>query len=138
MKITFLEFSKILKKNFLFEKNPYVAVGVSGGPDSIALAFLLSKWIKIKKGKLIALIIDHQIRKESYVESLHVKKLLNLMGIENRILRVKSNKILMGSMDQARRNRFRKIVQYCISKKIFHVFLGHHNDDNIETFLLRK
>ena len=35
------KFFSILKKINCFEKNPHVAVGVSGGPDSIALVFLI-------------------------------------------------------------------------------------------------
>ncbi|SVB97016.1 uncharacterized protein METZ01_LOCUS249870, partial [marine metagenome] len=53
---------KSLNKKNLFETNPVIAVAVSGGPDSIALVFLLENWIRKNKGKLIALIIDHQIR----------------------------------------------------------------------------
>ena len=41
-------------------------------------------------------------------------------------------------MNQARNNRFNIIINYCIKNNIFHLFLGHHFDDNIETFLLRK
>ena len=33
------KFFSILNKINCFEKNPHVAVGVSGGPDSIALVF---------------------------------------------------------------------------------------------------
>ena len=36
----------ILKKSFVFEKQPTIAVDVSGGPDSMALLFLLNVWIK--------------------------------------------------------------------------------------------
>ena len=54
-----------INKNYLFENKPKVAVGVSGGPDSIALVFILREWIKNKKGNLIALIVDHQLRKNS-------------------------------------------------------------------------
>jgi len=39
---------KSLNQKNLFETNPVIAVAVSGGPDSIALVFLLKKWI-IKK-----------------------------------------------------------------------------------------
>ena len=41
-------------------------------------------------------------------------------------------------MIQARENRFIKIINYCKKNNIFHLFIGHHYDDNIETFMLRK
>ena len=65
---------KSLNQKNLFETNPVIAVAVSGGPDSIALVFLLKKWIRKNKGKLIALIIDHQIRESSLKEAISVKK----------------------------------------------------------------
>ena len=60
-----IKFNTFLNKKILFENNPKIAAAVSGGPDSIALVFLLKKWIKKKNGRLIALIVDHQIRKNS-------------------------------------------------------------------------
>jgi len=30
------------------------------------------------------------------------------------------------------------IINFCKKNKIFHLFLGHHFDDNLETFLIRK
>ena len=62
MVLTVKNFNKSLEKKFLYESRPSVAVGVSGGPDSLALVILLSKWVKEKKGRLVALIIDHKIR----------------------------------------------------------------------------
>ena len=35
-------------------------------------------------------------------------------------------------------NRFEKMQHYCNKNGIFHLFIAHHFDDNIETFLLRK
>ena len=35
-----------LNKKIIFTEKPNIAVAVSGGPDSIALVFLLKKWIK--------------------------------------------------------------------------------------------
>mgnify|MGYP003323316140 CR=1 FL=1 len=40
----FLNFEKTFEKCFFYEKNPRIAVGVSGGPDSLALAILLNRW----------------------------------------------------------------------------------------------
>jgi len=131
-------FYKIINKDILFEKNPKIAVAVSGGPDSICLVFLLKKWLKKKKGKLIAIIVDHQIRSESSKESKLVKNYLFKNNIESVILKISKDKILDGKMSVARSNRYSKIINYCNKKNIFHLFVAHHKDDNIETFVLRK
>tara|TARA_Y100000590_G_scaffold9532_1_gene11768 strand:+ start:395 stop:1354 length:960 start_codon:yes stop_codon:yes gene_type:complete len=127
-----------LNNNFIFENRPKIAIAVSGGPDSIAMVFILNKWIKKKKGKLIALIIDHKIRKESFTESKLVKQYLQLNNIENKIFRISKKKILKKQMNVARINRYSILTNYCLKNNIFHLFFGHHKDDNIETFLLRK
>ena len=130
-------YNSLNQKN-LFENNPFVAVAVSGGPDSIALVFLLKKWIRRNKGKLVALIIDHKIRNNSFKEASSVKKYLDNNNIQSLILKVHKKNVLKGKMIQARENRFLKIINYCKKNKIFHLFVGHHYDDNIETFMLRK
>ena len=81
-------FSRLDKYN-CFERNPQVAVGVSGGPDSIALVFLINKWINSRNGKLSALIFDHRIRDNSKHESLLVKSILKNLRINSVILKPK-------------------------------------------------
>ena len=62
-----------INKNFI--------VAVSGGPDSLALAFL-SKIYSIQKNlKAKFYIIDHKLRSESTDEAKYVKKILNKIRI---------------------------------------------------------
>ncbi|PPR45776.1 MAG: tRNA(Ile)-lysidine synthase [Alphaproteobacteria bacterium MarineAlpha5_Bin8] len=131
-------FYKEINKNFIHENNPVISVAVSGGPDSIALVFLLKKWINKKRGTLVTLIVNHNIRNDSYQESRIVKNYLEKNNIKSFVLDVSKQKVGKGSMYQARENRFSKIVNYCKSNKIFYVFLGHHLEDNLETFVIRK
>ena len=51
---------------------PRVAVAVSGGPDSIALSYLLDDWLAKRGGKLFAITVDHQLRTESAAEAAQV------------------------------------------------------------------
>ena len=131
----FLSYLKNLK---CFENKPCVAVGVSGGPDSMALTYLLNNWIKLNKGKLSALIFDHSIRHNSEEESFLVKNMLNDLKIETFIIKAKKNKSIKKNMEQARNNRFEGLINFCNKNNILHLFLGHHFDDNLETFLIRK
>ena len=41
-------------------------------------------------------------------------------------------------MEDARINRFEGLISFCKKNNILHLFLGHHFDDNLETFLIRK
>ena len=131
-------FNKILKKNFLFEAHPKIAVAASGGPDSMAIVFLLYQWIKRNKGSLIALIVDHQLRKDSNLEAKHIKKYLSQHKIKSQLLKVDKRNIIKKSMSEARENRFKQLIKFCTNNNIFHLFVAHHYDDNLETFLLRK
>ncbi len=131
-------FFSYLNRLKCFEKKPYVAVGVSGGPDSIALVYLAHRWIKKKQGKLIALIFDHQLRSNSKQESHQVKKNLEELGINSIILKSKINNPIKKNMAQARKNRFVGLINFCKKNNILNLFLGHHFDDNLETFLIRK
>ena len=121
-----------------FEKKPHVAVGVSGGPDSIALVYLMNKWIKSKKGILSALIFDHRIRVDSEQESYQVRDILKNLNINSKIIKTKKNKQIKKNMAQARKNRFEGLITFCNKNNIQHLFLGHHFDDNLETYLIRK
>ena len=49
-------------QNFIFEKNS-CSDFISGGSDSTALLLLMKKWIKKKKGKLIAIYFNHHLEK---------------------------------------------------------------------------
>ena len=138
VKITQSYFNLILKNYYLFEKQPKIAVAVSGGPDSMALLFLLNVWIKKNKGSLVALIVDHKIRKDSGKEAKTVCDYLKKHKIRSKIINISKKNVLKKTMSEARQNRFLQMARYCKKYKFLHLFVGHHNNDNIETFLLRK
>ena len=138
MKLTNKEFIKNIEKKYTFEKNPSVAVAVSGGPDSMSLLFLTNAFIKYKKGNLIALIVDHRIRKNSKEEAKFISTYLDKNNINSQILTVNKDKVSKKSMNEARDNRYNLLTNYCIKNNILHLFIAHHKDDNLETFLNRK
>ncbi len=138
MKPTNKEFIKFIEKKYTFEKCPSVAVAVSGGPDSMSLLFLLNAFIKYKKGNLTALIVDHRIRKNSKEEAKYISAYLDKNNINFQILTVNKDNVSKKSMNEARNNRYNLLTDFCIKHNILHLFIAHHKDDNLETFLNRK
>ena len=132
-------FNASLEKLNCFETNPHIAVGVSGGPDSMCLAHLLKGCGKFKTGKLSALVFDHCIRHNSKEESYQVKDMLTkILRTEAIVIKPNKNASIKKSMSNARLNRFEGLIYFCKKNNISHLFLGHHFDDNLETFLIRK
>ena len=129
MPLNYRIFKSLLKNSEYFENKPHIGVGVSGGPDSMALVYLLNKWIKYKKGKLTAIVFDHGIRKNSKVESLQVKKMLTDLDIYALVIRPNKNKPIKKNMNNARDNRFEGLIRICKKKNILHLFLDHHIDE---------
>ena len=138
MKLTNKEFIKNIEKRYTFENKPSVAVAVSGGPDSMSLLFLVNAFIKYKKGNLISLIVDHSIRKNSKEEAKHISDYLDKNKINSQILTVDKDNVSKKSMNEARNNRYNLLTDFCIKNNFLHLFIAHHKDDNLETFLSRK
>jgi len=116
-----------------------VAVGVSGGPDSMALARVLSEWSQDASGPEVhALIVDHGLREESAQEAEIVQSWLTAMGnIKPVILRWEGEKPDAGIQEQARHARYGLMADYCEKNAIKGLFLAHHQDDQAETVLFR-
>ena len=94
MSLNYRIFKSFLENFKFFENKPHIGIGVSGGPDSMALAYLLNKWIKYKKGKLTAIVFDHGIRHNSTIESLEVKKMLTELDIYSVVIKPNKNRLI--------------------------------------------
>src|SRR4051794_36714331 len=66
--------------------SPALVLAVSGGPDSVALMWLAARWRKCfaRGPRLIAITIDHGLRKEAAREAREVKRLARLLHLEHR------------------------------------------------------
>ena len=118
-----------IKENFI--------VSVSGGPDSLALAFL-SKVYSIKnKLNIKFFIIDHKLRSESTLEAKTVKKVLKKYSINSQILTWNGKKPLKNVQSFARTKRYELLFLQSDKFKINNILLGHHLDDLIENFFIR-
>ncbi|KAI5303922.1 hypothetical protein KEM56_007053 [Ascosphaera pollenicola] len=122
-----------------------IALAISGGADSMALAYLCSQLTaaEFMPGLQVRpLIVDHQARSESTDEAHMVAKWLSDMGFRPEILTLNWPNGLAPSQlsdfeSQARKLRYQALGKACRREDIPALFLGHHQDDNIETALLR-
>ncbi|MGB4057743.1 MAG: tRNA lysidine(34) synthetase TilS [Alphaproteobacteria bacterium] len=139
--ISFNEFSEILESRFFgsLKDMKTIAVALSGGPDSMALAGLLSEWVDKRGGPDIhALTVDHGLRPESREEAAGVSKWIkNWPRIRHEILKWEGKKPEKRIQEEARYARYRLMGDYCRERGIHSLFLAHHLDDQAETFLLR-
>src|SRR3546814_19627441 len=59
------EFAAAMAALAPFEPRPAVAAAVSGGPDSLALTFLLHDWLAERGGRLATFTVDPGLRPDS-------------------------------------------------------------------------
>jgi tRNA(Ile)-lysidine synthase len=122
-------FNNIKKENF--------ALAVSGGSDSLCLAYFSKMYASEFKNKIHVLIVDHKLRKESKNEVLKVKNILKKQGIPSKVLTWKGNIPKSNIQKNARNIRYSLISNYCLKKNIKYLTTAHHTDDQIENFFIR-
>ena len=118
---------------------PAIVLAVSGGPDSMALMWLAARWrAALKKGpRLIAVTVDHGLRKEAASEARDVKKLAKSLDLDHRTLRWNGTKPKTGLPAAARDARYRLLACAARDVDATHIFTAHTRDDQAETFVMR-
>ncbi len=130
------EFSAIMRQWYPAQApGQRVAVGVSGGSDSMALLLLARSWAG---SYLLALTVDHGLRPEASAEAQLVARWCTEMGVAHQILEWRPNpKPVSDIQAQARNARYRLLAAECKRRGIQTLLMAHHLDDQAETFLLR-
>jgi tRNA(Ile)-lysidine synthase len=129
-------------------------IAVSGGVDSMALAFLCSKarrfdpWMRIADhpvNDFVCFIIDHQLREGSAQEAEAVCRRVRGMGHSAQVYKLRWH-FSDGDIDPnnlphvetlARRLRYRALARCLGNRSLVSLLLAHHEDDQYETVLMR-
>ena len=114
-----------------------IAVAVSGGADSMALALLLADWCRARNVKLVALSVNHGLRPEAGEECARVHDWLAARNIAHETLTWQKVIPASSIQEQARKIRYELLGARCVELGVKRLFLAHHRDDQAETFLLR-
>ncbi|HEY1258251.1 MAG TPA: tRNA lysidine(34) synthetase TilS [Stellaceae bacterium] len=131
------ELGAALDKLARFETRPLVAVAVSGGADSLALAILADRWARARGGEIRALSVDHGLRAESAEELRRLRGWLAARSIRHEVLVWTGPKPRSGIQAAARHARYRLLADWCRDHGCLHLLTAHHRDDQIETHLIR-
>lgn len=126
----------------LFDQNETVIIGLSGGPDSIFLLHVLHILAPTLSLHLVAAHLDHGWRKESIMDKAFCAKQAEQYGVPFVSGHARDFEIETSEQDgsleaqgrAARRAFFEQTRQHYHAQKIA---LGHHADDQIETFFIR-
>lgn len=119
-----------------FEQEPLVAVGLSGGADSLALMHLADAWARSLGGRAVGLIVDHGLRPESADEAQRVAGWMTDAGVAHHVLTARPDGD--GNLQAAARNdRMTLLEDWCHREGVLHLLLAHHRDDQAETLLQR-
>ena len=130
----YIKFKSIIFKNI---KRKKFALAVSGGSDSLCLAYFSKIYSSEFGSKIYVLIVDHNLRKESYKEALKVKTILKRRNISSKILTWRGSTPNKNIQKNARDIRYSLIFNYCQKENIKYLVTAHHEDDQIENFFIR-
>ncbi len=135
----FTQVLRTINKYRMFEPLDRVVVAVSGGPDSVALLYILNEMNPRLCLKLCVAHLDHAVRKDSAKDLIFVKKIARSLKIPffSERLAWRDIKEEASLEDRLRKLRYDFLMR--VAKK-FHakkIALGHTKDDQAETVLMR-
>ena len=125
-----------LEKEINLNKNDIVVVGVSAGPDSMALLYILDELRSKINYQLIVAHVNHNVREESKEEEEFLKEYCQNKNIifESMIIKEYGDDNFHNEARKIRYNFYRELIKkYCAN----YLMTGHHGDDLMETILMR-
>ncbi|MBF0860932.1 tRNA lysidine(34) synthetase TilS [Gluconobacter kanchanaburiensis] len=110
-----------------------VGLAVSGGADSMALAFLARRW----RRNVVAFVVDHGLRPASASEACLTVGRLKQMGIKAHLLKLPP--FARGRIqERAREARFAALEDACVTEGCLDLLIAHHAADQEETVWMRS
>ena len=113
-------------------KNTKLALGVSGGVDSMCLLY----WLHEIGADFYCLHVNHRLRPEADIETEYVKNVCNQLNIPCHIFYWDGAKPENGLEAAAREVRYKMMTDFCHENNIEYLVTAHQMDDQIETFLM--
>ena len=114
-------------------------IGLSGGVDSMALLYLIKRFLdqnKSMKINVFPIIIDHNLRVESSSEAENVKSISEGIGFKTTIKKIEKQKPNGNIQNWARENRRELLFESCSDLRA-NLILAQHLDDQAETLYMR-
>ena len=131
-----------IKKYELIEKGNTIVIGVSGGPDSMALLNVLIKLNEKKKidCKILVAHINHGIRKEADEETKYVEEFCKKNNIKCYIKKEKVEELAkeqkIGTEEAGRKLRYSFFEEVASKVNANKIATAHNANDNAETVLM--
>jgi tRNA(Ile)-lysidine synthase len=116
-----------------------IVLGVSGGPDSIALMLLAAEWARGRamRPPLHVATVDHGLRKDSRGDAEMVARWAAALALPHAILVWDGVKPKSRIQERAREARYELLFDYAARIGADHLMTAHHADDQAETILFR-
>jgi len=119
-------------QHYGIKRGQKLAVGVSGGADSLCLLLLTAPAFAVT-----AITVDHALRPEAAAEAKFVAEVCHTHGINHVTLRWDGDKPTANIQAEAREARYELMRHWCHDNDVSFLAVGHHMDDQAETLLLR-
>lgn len=132
-------FLKTILRQGLIKKRDKLILGVSGGPDSICLLYLIYRLKESHKLYIVCAHFNHGLRADAVGEESFVKEICQELGIRCISETKDVSKFFTGdSLEQTARSlRFDFFLKCSRETRIKKIALAHHKDDLAETVLMR-
>jgi len=123
----------------MMNRGDRVVTAVSGGPDSVALLFLLAELRRRLGIRLHIAHLDHGLRRDdSRADARYTRRLARRLGLPVTIERIRIEDHPDGGLEEAARTvRYNFLERVAIEQRAQRIATGHTADDQAETVLMR-
>jgi tRNA(Ile)-lysidine synthase len=129
------ELYDFLNQSLDLKDNDNIIIGLSGGPDSMALVDIMHKYNK--NLNIICAHVHHNLRKESDDEKIFVENYCKENNYVFEFYKIENYKNNKFSEEEARKIRYGFFESLINKYHAKYLFTAHHGDDLIETILMR-
>lgn len=130
------EVYNFINKKLNLKETDSIVIGVSGGPDSMALLYIMNQFKEKIGFKIICAHVNHNKRKESVDEQKQLEKYCKENNIIFEYIKIENwgDDNFHNEARTVRYNFFEEIVELYSAR---YLMTAHHGDDLIETILMR-